>query len=560
MTDLEKKKTGAGFFGGASIGNRVCLLFGCAVCALLGASILSVSMARGVGIGGDAVIYLESARNFAAGRGVGLIQPDDSFRLIPYFPPLYPIVLAIFSAFGANLTDAAIWINLICFALTVGLLSYAAGRTAGRWYIGTLTGLFLASSPILIPGYSWAMSEPLANALGLAALWLLIRSIQNESGWVETFFSIVCAGLAGLTRYSMVIVPAVGFFMILILSRAPVRRRIGAALIYLIGSMAPVTGWMVYDRAQTATMASRSFVERSGLIAEIGRYLGQADAVLQGWLLPESWIAATGRFGSLLTLLSFALTAIVLIVFFAALTVRLTRAETKPDLRLSLLLTLATFCSGYAALIGAVSVLTYPPITIGQRMFLPAYLATVLLIALLFGADWIESERRGKVRFALMTILALTVTAFFGLRGVRIARQNAIAGFAFDAPSWRESDTIAVLKTMVDNRTVLISNEETALRLYLEKPVWQLKEIYAEAEDPLPKPYRDLDAAETDPARTAILNDGGLLVLFDSFEDQLVDIYGSGGRRLAAQLTDGLELLYDGDDGRIYRYCADEDD
>lgn len=560
MTDLEKKKTDADLFGGASIGNQVSLLFGCAVCALVGAAILRVSMAHGAGIGGDAVIYLESARNFAAGRGVGLIQPDDSFRLIPYFPPLYPVVLAVFSAFGVNLTDAAVWINLICFALTVGLLSYAAGRAAGRWYVGTLTGLFLAGSPILIPGYSWAMSEPLANALGLAALWLLIRSIRNEPGRSETFFSIVCAGLAGLTRYSMVIVPAVGFFMIVILSRAPVRRRIGAALIYLVGSMAPVTGWMAYDRARTATTASRSFVERSGMLAEIGRYLGQADAVLQGWLLPESWIAAAGRFGNFLTLLSLALTAIVLIVFFAALTVRLTRAETKPDLRLSLLLTLTTFDLGYAALIGAVSVLTYPPITIGQRMFLPAYLATVLLIALLFGADWIESERRGKVRFALMTIAALTVTAFFGLRGVRIARQNAIAGFAFDAPSWRESDTIAALKTMAGDRTVLISNEETALRLYLERPVWQLKEIYAEAGDPLPKPYRDPDAAGADPARTAILNDGGLLVLFDSFEDQLADIYGADGRRLAAQLTEGLELLFDGDDGRIYRHGASESD
>lgn len=537
---------------GAARRDQLLLIAGCVFSALIGAGILRVSMANGVGIGGDAVIYLESARNFLNGRGIGLIQPDGSFRLIPYFPPLYPLVLALFAAFGAELTAAAVWINLICFALTIGLLGYAAGSVAGRWYVGTLAGLFLAGSPILIPGYSWAMSEPLANLLGLAAVWLLIRALGKEPCRTAFAFSIVCAGLAALTRYSMVILPAVGFVMILILSRSPMIRRIGLSLTYGAGSILPLIAWMAYDRAMTATTASRSLVDRSGLIAEIGRYLRQADAVVQGWLLPESWIASAGQFGNLLSLISLAFAGMVAIVFFAALTVRLKRSE--PDLNVSLLLTLTTFILGYGALIGAVSVLTYPPITIGQRMFLPAYLAAVLLIALLFGADWIESERRGKIRFALMTCAVLLVTAFFGLRGVRIARQNAIAGFAFDAPSWRESETIAALRTMIYEETVLVSNEETALRLYLERPVWQLREIYANIGDPLPLPYADADAAGGDPARKALLTDGALLVLFDSFEDQLADLYGADGRALAARLTAGFELLVDGDDGMIFRY------
>ena len=65
--------------------------------AFAGALLLWVSMSQSVGIGGDAVIYLESARNFAAGHRIGLIQPDGTFRLIPYFPPFYPIVLADFA-------------------------------------------------------------------------------------------------------------------------------------------------------------------------------------------------------------------------------------------------------------------------------------------------------------------------------------------------------------------------------------------------------------------------------------------------------------------------------
>ena len=80
--------------------NSALLWAGALGSAFAGVLLLWVSMSQSVGIGGDAVIYLESARNFAAGRGIGLIQPDGTFRLIPYFPPFYPIVLAGFESMG----------------------------------------------------------------------------------------------------------------------------------------------------------------------------------------------------------------------------------------------------------------------------------------------------------------------------------------------------------------------------------------------------------------------------------------------------------------------------
>ena len=83
------------------------------ICAAAGAGILFISMSQGVGVGGDATIYITSARNLLAGKGLGLINAAGDFRLIPYFPPFYSLVLAFFGLFTSNLSFVALVLNLI---------------------------------------------------------------------------------------------------------------------------------------------------------------------------------------------------------------------------------------------------------------------------------------------------------------------------------------------------------------------------------------------------------------------------------------------------------------
>lgn len=523
--------------------------------AFAGALLLWVSMSQSVGIGGDAVIYLESARNFAAGRGIGLIQPDGTFRLIPYFPPFYPIVLAGFAKLGMEILSAAKLINLACFMLMIALVSWGVGRAAKRWYVGCLCGGLLAGSPILVPGYSWAMSEPLANLFAVGALAFLLRSFEAEGRGASFALSIGCAAAAAATRYSMILVPIAGAGLTLILGRSrTAARRVFAAFLYGAVSLLPLGGWMAYDHAVTATTASRSLLDRSELTHEIFRYLREMGIVIQGWFVPESWLARLDwrEFPALAAALL--LIGLLLIVLIAAATVRIGGGRDRDEPSNTLLLAAAAFILGYIALIGAVSVTTYPPITIGQRMFLPAHIAAIVVFSLLVGSDWTAREARTKAGFAVTALCGLLAVGFFTLRTVRIARQNAVSGFAFDAPGWRESETIAALKTRMGGDSVIVSNEETALRLYLERPIWQLREIYAGAGDPFPPSFSDRTAATGDPARAAILAPDGILVLFDSFEDQLAELYGGNGAELAKRLTEGLTLVYDGGDGKIYRF------
>ena len=134
--------------------------------ALTGMALAAWSTRLGPGVGGDATIYLTSAQNLAKGIGLGLIQADGSFRLLPYSAPLFPLILTPFSVVGFDLTAVARWLNIQLFGLLIFLVGFISLRAAQDKWIGAVPAWVMAVSPILLPVYSWAMAEPLTLALG----------------------------------------------------------------------------------------------------------------------------------------------------------------------------------------------------------------------------------------------------------------------------------------------------------------------------------------------------------------------------------------------------------
>ena len=172
--------------------------------ALLGVAAVTLSTNHGPGIGGDATIYIFSAKNLLAGNGLGLIEPGGGFRLIPYFPPFYSLVLAFFGLVGLNLVLAAKWLNILLFGCLVLLLGFEMLRSSKSTFYTAVICLLVALSPLLIPVYSWAMSEPLAIFLGFLGLILLNRSLSNSNNTILLIGSALVVGLSMLTRYSHV--------------------------------------------------------------------------------------------------------------------------------------------------------------------------------------------------------------------------------------------------------------------------------------------------------------------------------------------------------------------
>ena len=121
------------------------------ICAAAGAGILFISMSQGVGVGGDATIYITSARNLLAGKGLGLITAGGEFRLIPYFPPFYSLVLAFFGLFTSNLAAVAMVLNIVLFAGLIFIITIWMLRVTEHLFPALTLGLLLAGSPVLIP-------------------------------------------------------------------------------------------------------------------------------------------------------------------------------------------------------------------------------------------------------------------------------------------------------------------------------------------------------------------------------------------------------------------------
>ena len=186
--------------------------------AVLGVVALMLSTHWGPGIGGDATIYITSARNLLAGKGLGLIQPDGGFRLIPYFPPFFSLVLSLIGLTGADLVAAAHWLNMLLFGGLVWLAGSLTYRVSRSVPLAGVLAVLLMASPILIPVYSWAMAEPLSIFCGVLGLVWLVDYFHQPQRRSLLILSGLLAGLSFLTRYSAVAYLAAGWIGLLIFS------------------------------------------------------------------------------------------------------------------------------------------------------------------------------------------------------------------------------------------------------------------------------------------------------------------------------------------------------
>lgn len=514
------------------------------ICAAAGAGLLFISMAQGVGVGGDATIYITSARNLLAGNGLGLINAAGEFRLIPYFPPFYSLVLAFFGLFTDNLPLAALILNLVLHAGLVFLITYWTIRVSDNLFPGLLLGMLLAGSPIIIPAASWAMSEPLAILLGFAGLILLEKSLIEDLRF-GFWASAILLGLSFLTRYSSAAFIGAAVLLIFCFEGETWKKRFLRAFVFGLAAVIPMIVWLVIDFTKTSTVASRSML--SGKTAELWAvFLPKIKHVFVLWILPDSLSATMPGF--LATLIS-----LFIIVFTAgcfAGSVYALRNGTNYPRYARMFFLLSALNLFYLLLIIFVSLNTYPPITINSRMVLPVYIANFWLIYLLF-ALFGEYNHRLSRTFVFNTALFL-FTALCCYRGYRIASQNAIDGLGYNSTAWKNSETIAYIRENIPEDKTIVTNEETALLFLLDRRTWPMHEVYVNEPDADYYAYESDQGAENDGSRQTFRKGGAYLVVFDSFEDQMADIYREKTRERIDRLFANLNVLFDGDDGTIY--------
>lgn len=518
--------------------------------AAFGMLVMLRSTHWGPGIGGDATIYITSARNLLDGRGLGLIGPRGEFRLLPYFPPFFPLVLSAAGALGLDLVKAAQGLNVLLFGALiwlVGTVTYGVSRSA---LFALLAALVLLVSPVLIPVYSWAMSEPLALFLGFGGLALLLGFLQNPGRRGLLVASAVLTGLSAATRYSSIAFVGAGALGVLLLDGRRWRARLAQAAAYLAVGILLVALWMAYDLSQTATVSSRSL--EAGMAQRLANLWPALHQVFLFWFIPDSWISDPPYPALINTVMMYGLFVVFLVWLALALWRKARRSPAGfSDSEGHLLILLSLFMIAYLAVVAVVYITTYPPITIGSRMLSPVHAADMWLIVALTSQSLKLWPNQRRLQPALVLSLALLIV-WYGWRSARIVQQNYELGLGYTSLAWQHSQTIAAVRQLPET-TLIVTNEENAVFFLTGHRSYPLAEIYRDRPLETFTAYGEGDLTQ-DEAQRLFRREGAALVLFDSIYSQLESLYGERTAERVASLVRGLEMSFQGEDGAIYYY------
>jgi hypothetical protein len=517
--------------------------------AFVGLALTLWSTRLGPGVGGDATIYLTSAQNLVKGIGLGLVQPDGSFRLLPYSAPLFPLILSSFAALGLDLTTVARWLNILLFAGLILLVGYTSLRlTANKWW-GTLPAWLLAVSPILLPVYSWAMAEPVTLLLGFGGLAVVLLNIDKEPsgrpGWLE--ISGLMLGLSMAARYSAAAFLGTGVLLCLFRLQLPFWKRVLAATRMGIVGVIPIAFWVLIQLGQTASVSARSLLTFNEMIFRFSIFWPQLNSAVLVWLLPASAQVNPSMLAYVMGILPAAM-----LIILAGLTIWIAR-KTPENAVNRWISALWMFAGIYVGILLLVYLTTYPPITIDNRMLSPAHTAVIWIAGLLLG-QLIAMNLARPLKVAA-AIVMIGLVAWFGLRTVRIVRQNAELGLGYNALTWRQSQLIAAIKMLPEGQK-LVTNETMAL-LYLTGRVAEpVAEIYTDKPVYPFTRYGD-GPAGTDPAETDFKQAHSLLIVFDTLESQFEPIYGVKAAERTKVFIDGLNVVAFGENGAMYYHPLD---
>ena len=245
-----------------------------AAIAVLGAALIFLRIANGVGVMGDSGPYLSMARKLTTGEG-WLLWPSVYNAS---WPPAYPTLLALVSGFVFDPRGVAGPINAAAFGLTIFIAGHWLRQRVQSRLLAALGCLAILVSIPVVWAASWVWSEAIFILITTLALFHGDKHLKSGKRsalvWAAVFTSLAC-----LTRYSGVAV-ILGFVPLIALHRGTASvekaRRIG---LYLAISIAPICLYMLRNVLSTGTLTGSRTSSNDGLLFNIQRTID----TLEGW-------------------------------------------------------------------------------------------------------------------------------------------------------------------------------------------------------------------------------------------------------------------------------------
>ncbi len=249
--------------------------------ALAAAAALLATL-HGIGLRSDSAVYVAAARNLLAGNGLSWLSGGGEIRPMTLHAPLLSILLAGAEAIGVDAIAFARVLNAVCLGLEVMLVGALAKRMTRSSAFGLLAALVMAGTGEMLRVHAWLMSEPLFIVLTLAGVLALLQ-YPGDGRRLWLMLGAMAFGLAGLSRYGGLALPAAGALYLVLDSSTRWRRRLEDAALMLAIGLTPSAAWMARNYLLTGQTGGRSF----GVHLELWPSLrDQAMAILLNWFAP----------------------------------------------------------------------------------------------------------------------------------------------------------------------------------------------------------------------------------------------------------------------------------
>jgi hypothetical protein len=492
------------------------------------AAMLFFATRYGLGLSPDSVAYIKGAEGLLTGKGADYMSVQ--------WPPLYPLMLVLFSyignhelLLGARLLNALL-IGLNFWLITQLLIQYV---NINRW-IASLLAFAISLHEVLIYVEFYAWSEPLVITTILINL-IIIKSYicsENKNNALLEGGLILFATLSVYTRYIGVNVALINAVVVfLFVSNINVITRLWRAAVQVVIPLALIYPWLAWHSAiddNNTTQRGLQFhpisLEKilNGFI-NIGKWLYPSSSKFDG-LVPPILLLATGLIVVLLVIYTVIYAGIKLLVALR----KKNKISNSKDKKIILLGVIGLFIIFYLAfLIFSISFVDRK-LLLDNRFLAPIFIPVILLL------------------LGLMSLITKPVLRYacFGLFLIVMA-------FSYiNLRSWlliSYFDGIEINSRVNINKPIYkkIQTYSTQCQFYSDKP-WNISLLFDKKVRWLPTEILFGTGLINQSYRSEIesLKEKTNLVVVENKEDTIVD---------EIDALPGLERIYDSNDGIMWK-------
>lgn len=523
------------------------------VLAFIGVLAVLQATRFGIGITPDSTVYVGAARSFLDGQDLVALTAAGELKPLTHYPPLYSSVLALISAAGLSIEDAARWLNALLFGANILLAGLALAKYArGSFWLPVLGSFLTLTAPDVAGIHTFALTEPLFLVFALSGFIALAVYLDNQQP-VFLFFTAFAVAAAFLTRYVGVVLVFTGTVALLSLRGRTVRRRLADAITFTAVACLPMALWAIRNHQVAAETTDRALVFHPIKLGQIVSGI----STMSSWLLLGK---VRGDIRAIGFLIEVAIMAAVAAYFFMAqarasagaqpnaalpnrrsptgLPGRGLRGQAPALHRLPLILSIF-IVSNVAFLIFAASFIDADTV-LDDRSLVAVHVAGSILIPCVAWRLYRSSRVTRNTR-VVFVIVALVFAGSYGLRGVKWFMRTRNDGQGYASRAWRESETVARIRTLPPG-TPVYSNGYDAIYYLIGRPALYLPEKVIHGTGRLNQNYE----AELDRMQTDLKEHHGVLVYFNTLPERW---FLPTERELKTQLS--LTEIAKGSDGSI---------